>query len=205
MSVMAQPLAGDSSLSKRATNLGASADFLRGFEDFVAAEQRRVFLICLRMLGDRDEADMAAQDSFLKAHRALSSGGSAPPDDASKWITRIAVNTCLDRLRSRSWKFWRRRPHQEDESLILQMTKETSPSAESRVFAGQIGERLEKALHELSDRQRAVFLLRHYEDRKLDEIAAILELDVGTVKAHMARAVARLRGLLKDLHGDRPA
>ena len=52
----------------------------------------------------------------------------------------------------------------------------------------------------LSDRQRAVFTLRHYEDRSLDEIAVLLDLDVGTVKAHMARAMVKLREDLKDLY-----
>ena len=52
----------------------------------------------------------------------------------------------------------------------------------------------------LSARQRSVFVLKHYEDRSLEEIAGILNLDVGTVKAHMARAVAKLRTELRDLY-----
>jgi len=200
MSVMAQPLAGKTPLPLVSPQ--ANQPFLRDFEAFVLAEQRRVFSICLRMLQDRDAADIATQDSFLKAHRALSSGSTAP-DDATKWMTRIAINTCLDKLRSKSWKIWRRRPSQDDESLILNMAREESPAADAQVFAGQIGQRLEKALGELSERQRAVFLLRHYEDRKLDDIANILDLDVGTVKAHMARATARLRALLQDLYGEK--
>jgi RNA polymerase sigma-70 factor (ECF subfamily) len=80
------------------------------------------------------------------------------------------------------------------------MTKSMSPDAQDRVLAGEIGSRIEAALGKLSGRQRAVFMLRHYEDMRLEEIATTLGLDVGTVKAHMARAVAKLRVELKDLY-----
>jgi RNA polymerase sigma-70 factor (ECF subfamily) len=202
MGVMAEPLAHTGLLTGGNSASRVSEQILLEFDAWVAREQRRIFLLCLRMMQDRDEADMAAQDCFVKAHRALRNSGTMELDDPSKWITRIAVNTCLDRLRSRSWKIWRRRPSHDDETIILANTKEASPSAESQAFAGQIGARLQAAIGELSERQRAVFLLRHYEDRKLEEIAEILGLDVGTVKAHMARAVAKLRTQLQDLYGE---
>jgi RNA polymerase sigma-70 factor (ECF subfamily) len=166
------------------------------------AEQRRVFLLCQRMLGEADEADSATQDVFLKAYKALQSPA-AEPDEPAKWLTRIAVNTCLDRLRSRRWQFWRRRPKQEDEAVILAMAPAVSPDAEDHVFAKEIGRRLAVAMDRLSGRQRAVFTLRHYEDRSLDEIAELLNLDVGTVKAHMARAMVKLREDLQDLYARR--
>lgn len=202
MGVMAEPLVHRGLSAGSTATSRASDHLLLEFDAWVGREQRRIFLLCLRMMQDREEADMATQDCFVKAHRALRSGRQMELDDPSKWITRIAVNTCLDRLRSRSWKLWRRRPAQEDESIILANAKEASPSAESRAFASQIAARVQSAVGELSERQRAVFLLRHYEDRKLEEIAEILGLDVGTVKAHMARAMAKLRTLLQDLYGE---
>lgn len=202
MGVMAEPLAHTGLLQSSTPVSRASDHLLLEFDAWVVREQRRIFLLCLRMMQDRDEADMATQDCFVKAHRALQNSGPMELEDPSKWVTRIAVNTCLDRLRSKSWKIWRRRPAHEDETIILANTKEVSPSAESRAFAGEIAARIQTALGELSERQRAVFVLRHYEDRKLEEIAEILGLDVGTVKAHMARAVAKLRHLLHDLYGE---
>ena len=80
------------------------------FEVWMRSEQRRIHLLCLRIVRDDDEADTAAQDAFLKAYRHLTGEQTGVPvEDLGKWITRVAVNTCLDRLRSRSWKFWRRR------------------------------------------------------------------------------------------------
>jgi RNA polymerase sigma-70 factor (ECF subfamily) len=173
------------------------------FDGWMRVEQRRVFLLCLRILRDHDEADMAAQDSFLKAYRHLTSERpQVPVDDMSRWVTRVAVNTCLDRLRSRAWKFWRRRPSPENEQRALDLAASTSPSAMDQLRAGEISRRLATALQHLSPRQRAIFVLKHYEDRKLEEIGQILGLEVGTVKAHMARAVARLRTELADLYGE---
>ncbi|MGA8025674.1 MAG: sigma-70 family RNA polymerase sigma factor, partial [Bryobacteraceae bacterium] len=165
-------------------------------------EQRRVFLLCRRLLQDADEADSATQDVFLKAYKALSkSKGDAPElDNPAKWVTRIAVNTCLDRLRSKTWMMWRRRPAAADEEVILRMTPGGDPDAERQLFAEQIQRRLEMALARLSERQRAVFSLRHYEGMALDDIAEVLKLDVGTVKAHLFRAIAKMREELKDLY-----
>jgi RNA polymerase sigma-70 factor (ECF subfamily) len=95
---------------------------------------------------------------------------------------------------------WQQRPAPEDEQIILGMTAGTDPDAESRVFAKQIQRRLEAAVARLSHRQRVVFSLRHYDGMGLDEIASALTLDLGTVKAHLFRAISKLREELKDLY-----
>ena len=174
---------------------------LHDFAAWMTSEQRRVYSLCQRFLQDRDEADSATQDVFLKAYQALKKQDAKELDDPARWITRIAVNTCLDRLRSRKWQFWRRRPSSEDEQTILAMAASRAPEAEERYFAAEIGVRLSAALEKLSPRQRTVFTLRHYEDLSLEEIGAILGLDVGTVKAHMFRAMTKLRADLHDLYG----
>jgi len=181
------------------TDLQALPD-TRDFGSWVTSEQKRVFLLCRRMLQDAEEADSATQDTFFKAWQALSRPESKVLDDPGKWLTRIAVNTCLDRLRSRRWQFWRKRPNSEDENTILALAPSKNPNAEDEVFANQIGERLERALQKLSLRQRAAFTLRHYEDRSLGEIAELLDLDVGTVKVHLFRALEKLREELHDLY-----
>ena len=166
-------------------------------------EQRRVYGLCQRLLRDADEADSATQDVFLKAYQALRKEDAKALDDPARWVTRIAVNTCLDRLRSQRWRFWRRRPSQQDEQTILRLASSARPEAEDRYFAGQIRGRLEMALQRLSPRQHAAFTLRHYDDLSLEEIGNLLDLDVGTVKAHMHRAVVKLRHELRDLYGGR--
>ncbi len=174
---------------------------LRDFGSWMSSEQKRVFLLCRRMLQDPDEADSATQDVFLKAYKSLSGKGTGEElDNPGKWITRIAVNTCLDRLRSKSWKLWQRRPAPRDEELILQLIPGGSPDPERQLFSRQIQQRLDNALAKLSGRQRAVFSLRHYDAMALEEIAEVLRLDTGTVKAHLFRAVNKLRQELRDLY-----
>ena len=192
--------------------IGVMADELEGevragvqvgdFGSWMASEQKRIFLLCRRLLQDPEEADSATQDAFLKAYRALSKSGSegVDLDNPGKWVTRIAVNTCLDRLRSKAWKIWQRRPSPDDEEIILEMTPTRAPDAERQMFAKEIQRRLESALKKLSDRQRVVFSLRHYEAMALEEIASTLKLDLGTVKAHLFRATAKLREELQDLY-----
>jgi RNA polymerase sigma-70 factor, ECF subfamily len=182
------------------TDIHAGAE-LRDFGSWMASEQRRIFLLCRRMLQDPDEADSATQDVFLKAYRALSKRTeSADLDKPGKWVTRIAVNTCLDRLRSKRWKVWQRRPAVEEEERILATATGKMADAEAQLFAKQIQRRLEAAMTRLSARQRAVFSLRHFDGMPLEEIGAILKLDTGTVKAHLFRAIAKLREELKDLY-----
>jgi RNA polymerase sigma-70 factor, ECF subfamily len=170
-------------------NVSVLAD-TREFGAWMTSEQKRVFLLCRRMLDDAEEADSATQDTFLKAWQALKRPESKELDDPGKWLTRIAVNTCLDRLRSRRWQFWRKRPKPEDEETILSLASS----------ARQIAERIGRAVARLSLRQRAAFTLRHYEDRSMAEIAEILDLDVGTVKVHLFRATEKLREELHDLY-----
>lgn len=187
-----------------AAQLGAPTDKLISaidFESWMASQQRRIYMLCLRFLRCRDDADSAAQDVFIKAYQALGRGDGLQIADPEKWITRIAVNTCLDRLRSKRWMFWRQRVAQQDEEAILLLAPAIGPSPEDALLARDLIRRLNAALDTLSLRQRSVFLLRHEEDLTLEEIGEVLGLDVGTVKAHMARAVKKLRHELRDLYG----
>lgn len=177
----------------------AAAALLAEFDAWMKAEQRRVYLLCFRILQDQEEADCATQDAFLKAYRALQRNAE-PIEDPAKWISRIAINTCLDRLRSRRWKFWRRRTRSEHEPEALMQGAVAQPQLEESIFAQQISRRLAVALERLTPRQRTIFVLRHYEGRSLNEISTLLNLDTGSIKSHLFRAVRKLRGELQDLY-----
>lgn len=174
---------------------------VRGFESWMASEQRRIYLLCLRMLRNSDDADSATQDTFLKAYRALERDPRLVLEAPEKWLTRIAVNTCLDQVRSKRWCFWKRRVGEPQETAILQLLPASTPGQERLVAARELAGRITAALGRLSPRQRAVFVLRHEEDRSIEDIGEILGLDTGTVKAHMARAVGKLRHELRDWYG----
>jgi RNA polymerase sigma-70 factor, ECF subfamily len=203
MSVMAKPILADTLTADAVASSRASLGISSGFTAWMISEQRRIYGLCQHLLQDRDEADSATQDVFLKAHRALQKPGVEDPIEPAKWLTRIAINTCLDRLRSRRWQFWRRRTSAYEAQEVLDHTISRTPGADDTYFAGQIHQRLAAALGRLSERQRAVFTLRHYDNLSMEEIATLLALDCGTVKAHMHRAVTKLRLELRDLYGGR--
>jgi RNA polymerase sigma-70 factor (ECF subfamily) len=188
---VAEPIRGSSKADVGPADFGA----------WMAEEQRRIYLLCLRMLRSSDDADSATQDVFIKAYRALERKEREAIESPARWLTRVAVNACLDRLRSKRWLFWQNRASEEDEQAILQLTPASGPNQEDALVAREITRRLSMALDKLSVRQRSVFTLRHDEDRSLEEIGEILGLDVGTVKTHMARAVRKLREELRDLYG----
>src|ERR1700683_1135027 len=103
------------------------------FGAWMVSEQRRVFALCHRLVQDADEADSATQDTFLKAYQAMRKEDARELDDPARWITRIAVNSCLDRLRSRKWQFWRRRPRTtQDEGVTLSLIRSSAPEAADR-------------------------------------------------------------------------
>jgi len=194
-----------SKIDMGADNAGLATDsewsmHLSDFTSWMAAEQKRIYLLCLRILRNSDEADTATQDVFLKAHANLIKGKAALLESPAAWLTRVAVNTSLDILRSRRWKFWQQRLPQDDEQALLLLSAAKGPNPEEVAYSRQIVGRLNLGVERLSLRQRAVFLLRHEEGKGLEEIAEILGLDIGTVKVHMSRAVAKLRQELRDIY-----
>lgn len=176
------------------------AERIRLLEELMLAYQKRVFGVALRMLGEAHEAASAAQDCFLHAYRAMAS---CPSDDPGRrrWLLRIVSNLCVDRLRSRKWLWWKRRLGLESAGA---QPAAALASPDRELLARETTGRLSSALVCLSPRQRAVFVLRHYEGLPIEEVAAQLGLNTGTVKVHLSRAIDSLREELKDFYGKRP-
>ncbi len=170
------------------------------FEAWMAGEQARIFLLCMRLLRNRDEADSATQDVFVEAYRTIEKHGRSGIQEPPKWLTRVAFNTCYERMRSKRWRFWQRHSTDACGDELLRMIPSDGPNQEDAAAARDIRRRLEQALDRLSARQRTVFIFRHEEDLTFEEIAGIMGLDAGTAKAHMARAIKKLREELRDLY-----
>jgi RNA polymerase sigma-70 factor, ECF subfamily len=182
------------------TDESANDSITINFESLMRQEQRRIYLLCLRFLRDSDEADSATQDAFIKAFRILKRSDGNGIREPAKWLTRVAVNNCLSRLNSGRWLFWRRRISGDDEQTLLQLMPAAGLNQEELLIRREKMKKLSQSLRKLSARQRMVFIMRHDEGRSLNEIAEALDLDLGTVKAHMARAVSKLREELRDLY-----
>jgi RNA polymerase sigma-70 factor (ECF subfamily) len=113
------------------------------------------------------------------------------------WLMRIAINLQKDHWRNRRIQFWKRT---QTNSVDVAEAGDWLPSGESspeqRVLAKERVGQVWKSVEGLSERQRTVFLLRHVEEMELSEIARMTGLSEGTVKAHLSRAVARVRAEL---------
>jgi RNA polymerase sigma-70 factor (ECF subfamily) len=156
---------------------------------------RRLYRIALAYLRQPDDALDAVQETFVKAFQNAASWDGA--SEAGPWLTRIAVNHSIDRYRRGKRRALAEAPLPEtdhDPRLTLE-----AASPEQRVFGRELGERIGAALRGLPDRQRTVFVLRHYEEMKLEEIAEALDLSLGTVKSSLHRAIRQLRSRLEGL------
>ena len=113
------------------------------------------------------------------------------------WLMRIAINLQKDHWRNRRMQFWR---HTRANAVDLGEASEWLPSgersAEQQLLARERVRQVSKVVAGLSERQRAVFLLRYVEEAELREIARATGLSEGTVKAHLSRAVTRVRAEL---------
>jgi RNA polymerase sigma-70 factor (ECF subfamily) len=162
------------------------------FSSIVATHRPQIFRFLLASTRDPDLAETLTQDCFLKAYRNWSSfrGESS----AMTWLMRIAINLQKDHWRNRRMQFWRQtRTNSVDLDEASEWLPSHESSAEARLLAREQVGRVWTAVKGLSERQRTVFLLRHVEEMELSEIARTTGLSEGTVKAHLSRALARVR------------
>jgi len=181
-------------------NLGVEDDVLvmrarngdqLAFGELVTRHQRRVWMVCRQYVGV-DEADALAQDSLVKALSGIRKfDGRAA---FSTWLTRIAINNCLDQLRRRRRAGVVDGPVDDTETIGLAVqVVDTQVGPEDRSMQKQAIARLSARERDLPPRQREIFRLRFYAEMELEEIADALGVHVGTVKTQLHRAVHRLR------------
>ncbi len=167
------------------------------FGDLVAAHQRRALRIAYQYLRDGADADEAVQDAFVKVFTHIGSYREAWPFEV--WFTRILINGCLDRRKSRARRERWLVPHDHDssfESLADTGGRSTAPDPESRLLARERRGTLAAAVDKLDGRQRTVFMLCHYGDCSPRDVSAMTGLNESTVRVHLFRAVRKLRGFL---------
>ena len=166
------------------------------FARVVESHRPQIFRFLLASLRDVDLAETLTQECFLKAHRNW--GSFRGDSSAMTWLMRIAINLQKDHWRNRRLQFWR---HARSNSVDLDDASEWLPSGErtveQKLLAQEQVAQVWKVVGNLSERQRTVFLLRYVEERELSEIAQATGLSEGTVKAHLSRAVSRVRAELR--------
>lgn len=165
------------------------------FRELVDRYERRVYGICYRFFGNHEDAQDAAQDTFISlARRAGSFRGDSK---LSTFVYRVATNACHDLARKRA-----RRPQTPVEDVGTVAGPIASLESVEEVAAGHdLAEHIQQALLELDETSRTLIVLCSIEGRDYKEVAAALELPVGTVKSRVFRARAKLAEILAPLLG----
>jgi RNA polymerase sigma-70 factor (ECF subfamily) len=178
---------------------GRHAEARERYAELVGRHQRRASRIAFHYVRDGAEADEAVQDAFVKAYSHLSTFREELPFEV--WFTRILINGCLDRIkaRTRRERWMTSMPDGPGgERDFAERTPGHGPSPEDQLLARERRQRLAEAIAKLPDRQRAVFMLSHYEGCTSREVSAMTGLNESTVRVHLFRAVRKLRSLLAD-------
>jgi len=171
-------------------------DDLKAYELLVKRYEKEAFGLAYTLVGDREDARDILQDSFLNCYRSIKAfrGESS----FRTYFFRILVNRCKDAQRKRSiWGrvFLWRVPEGEGEEISEAVTLKT-PSQE--MARSELGKKIEMVMKKLPWRQRTVFALKFIDGMKIREIAALTDLNPGTVKAHLFHAVSKMRTALEQ-------
>ena len=167
------------------------------FERLMAAYRDKVFRLCWAMLGDRALAEETAQEVFIRVWKGL--GSYRGQSSVSTWIYAIARNTCLTALRMKA-----------AHATVSLESPGVAAEAEARhapAPARSGGPDVLAAVAQLPEKHRQALLLYHMEERSYEEVAAMLDLPMGTVKTYLHRARRELARTLaggKMMEGCRP-
>jgi RNA polymerase sigma-70 factor (ECF subfamily) len=188
------PLTGEAAWAHAATRGDKQA-----FGRLVDLHKRAVHGLCIRILRDPEDARDAAQEAFARAYAALAAFDPAQP--FAPWILRIARNHCLDVIR-------RRGPDPRPVSLdadpedggrsVRELADPDAPRADEALERRQLAGTLAQAVAALPDNYREVIHLFHVEHLSYKEIAATLEVPIGTVMTWLHRARGKLRAALSE-------
>jgi RNA polymerase sigma-70 factor (ECF subfamily) len=171
------------------------------FRDFVEQYKKKVYYLALDMAGNPVDAEDISQEVFLKVFRSFATF--RKDAKLGSWLYRVTYNASIDHLRKKKFV-----PEpvgddvlesrsQEDAGLPPRGAMDPALAAESSLLQARIS----KALEKVSPQEKAVFLLRHYDDLMLKDIASSLGLSIGSVKSYLFRAVRKLQ---KELGGSAP-
>ncbi len=160
----------------------------RAFNELVIRHRKGIYYLALGMVGSHDDAEDLAQEAFVRAYQSLKKfkGKSS----VYTWLYRITVNLCLNHLRTRRTRSF---IGLEKIEAVMPGGDETDAPTELR----ELSETAQKAIQELPPKQRAVFILRHFQGLPHAEIAGIMGREEGTIKANYFQAVRKLRQALE--------
>jgi RNA polymerase sigma-70 factor, ECF subfamily len=175
------------------------------FRELIRRYERPVFSLIFRMVRDRELAEDLAQDTFIKVLNHIDRY--RPEFKLSSWLFKIANNVAIDHLRRRQLDTVSidGSPHAQSADAIEATSFDVVDQQETaldELEARELGTAIERAITGLRPEYRSCIMLRHVEGRSYEEIAATLDLPLGTVKTYIHRARHELRKSLEHLRDD---
>ncbi len=181
----------------------AQAGELAAFNTLVLRHQDAIYSLALRFLGNREGAEDAAQEAFIRAYRSI---GSFRGDRFRSWLFTIVSNVARDELRRQQRRPQRSLDEARDDPDAPDLDPpDRGPTPESEAMRGDLRRALETALQELPEQWRMTVVLADVHGLSYEEVAEATGVAVGTVKSRLSRARGRLRDLLRasgELDGD---
>jgi len=166
------------------------------FDELVTLTQNSVYNLAYRVLGDKEDAQDAAQEAYVRIWQGLPAFRSE--SKFSTWLYRVVINTCLNRQRQ-----LRRQLQVVESDIILETIQDPGPEPLKQTLEHDISGRIWKAVESLDSKYRLVITLFYQEEMSYSEIAGLLTLPIGTVKAHLNRARVALARSLQGEYGER--
>jgi len=186
----------NSRMDEAAAVARARAGDSEAFRLLVDAHSRALFGLAYRMTGNKHDAEDVVQEAFLKAYRGL--GRFDERSRVGSWLYRIAANCAFDVLRARQR---RDRHFASSDDGPSPEPPASEPGPDRMAMGKDVRDRVAAALARMSPRERAAFVLRHFEDQSIEEIGRALDLDTSAVKQSVLRAVRKARQVLAPLAG----
>ena len=152
--------------------------------------QRKIYRVAFAIVRDEMEADTVTQDTMVQAYTNL--GKFQGRSEFETWLTRIAINKSRDSLRRRRFVSLFTTNDNDEEEFFIEPV-DTRPDPERTLMSTQLRAAIDRAEQSLSAQQKVIFRLRHYENLSLEEIARNLGLRAGTARAHLFRAIRKIR------------
>ena len=165
------------------------------FEELMAAYEKNVYNLALRMVGNPEDAADMSQEAFIKAYNNLASfrGDSK----FSVWLYRIVSNVCLDFLRRQSRRGTVSLSMEDEDGDEVQLDIADESQSPERLLERQLTrDAVRRGLGQLPEDSRQILLLREIQGLSYEEIAQVLDIEVGTVKSRIFRARKKLCAFL---------
>jgi RNA polymerase sigma-70 factor (ECF subfamily) len=170
------------------------------FEQLVQRYDRSVLSIAMRYVNDVDTAKDIYQEVFIRVFKGLNNFEFRC--EFASWIFRITTNVCLThKIKSKEKmkvSLYTENKNEHDDLIFKEFIDE-GISPEEEASSRNLGEYIDEAVNNLSERQKITFILKHYEGYKIREIAEMLNCKEGTVKKYLFDAVKNLKKKLKPL------